>query len=61
MSSLPSLFYKMSPHRDIYMYEILRNNYTVPTRCGHRGGMVDPLVARPVGPSASRLAIKSIT
>jgi hypothetical protein len=43
VSSLPSLFYTMTSHRDIYIYEMLRNDYTVPTRCRPRGGMVDPL------------------
>jgi hypothetical protein len=43
VSSLPFLFYTMSSHRDIYVYEILRNDYTVPTRCRNRGGMVVPL------------------
>jgi hypothetical protein len=43
VSSLPSLFYTMSSHRDIYIYEMLRNDYTVPTRYRHRGGIVDPL------------------
>jgi hypothetical protein len=42
-SSLPSLFYTMTSHRDIYMYEMLRNDYTAPTWCQHRGGIVDPL------------------
>jgi hypothetical protein len=43
VSSLPSLFYTMTSHRDIYTYEMLRNYSTVPSRCRHRGGMVDPL------------------
>jgi hypothetical protein len=45
VSSLPFLFYTMTSQRDIYIYEKLRNDYTVPTRCRsrHRGGMVDPL------------------
>jgi hypothetical protein len=43
VSSLPSLYYRMTSHRDIYIYEMLRNDYIVPTRCRHRGVMVDPL------------------
>jgi hypothetical protein len=43
VSSLPSLFDTMTSHRDIYIYEMLRNDYAVPTRCRHRGGMIDPL------------------
>jgi hypothetical protein len=43
VSSLPSLFNSMTSHRDIYIYEMLRNDFTVPTRCRHRGGIVDPL------------------
>jgi hypothetical protein len=30
----------------IYIYEMLRNDYTVPTRFRHQGGMVDPLSCR---------------
>jgi hypothetical protein len=40
LSNLPSLFYTMTSHQDIYIYEMLRNDYAVPTRCRHRGGMV---------------------
>jgi hypothetical protein len=43
VSSLPSLFFHddfASRHLHI---QILRNDYTVPTRCRHRGGMVVPL------------------
>jgi hypothetical protein len=46
VSSLRPLFYSMSSHRDIYIYEMLRNDYTVRTRCRHRGGMVVPLVCK---------------
>jgi hypothetical protein len=58
VSSLPSLFYTMTSHRDIYICEMLRNDYTVPTRCRHRGGMIDPLgckacraIRQPISPS----------
>jgi hypothetical protein len=43
VSSLPSLFVHddfASRHLHI---QLLRNDYTVPTRCRHRGGIVDPL------------------
>jgi hypothetical protein len=43
VSSFPSLLYTMSSHRDIYIYEMLRHDFTEPTRCRHRGGMVNPL------------------
>jgi hypothetical protein len=43
VSSFPSLFYTMPSHRDIFIYEMLRNDYTVPTRYRHRRGMIDPL------------------
>jgi hypothetical protein len=43
VSSLRPLFYTISSDRDIYIYEMFRNDYTVPTRCRHRGGIVDPL------------------
>jgi hypothetical protein len=40
---------------------MLMSNYTVPTRCRHRGGIVDPPCDKPVWPSASRSAIQSNT
>jgi hypothetical protein len=43
VSSLPPLFYTMTSRRDIHIYKMLKNDYTVPTRCRHRSGMVDPL------------------
>jgi hypothetical protein len=54
VSSLPSLFYAMTSHRDIYIYEMLRNDYTVPTLCRHRGGMVDPLGCKAGHPLADQ-------
>jgi hypothetical protein len=58
VSSLPLLFLHddfASRHLHI---QLLRNDYTVPTRCRHRGGMVDPLgckasraIRQPISPS----------
>jgi hypothetical protein len=58
VSSLPLLFLRddfASRHLHIQM---LRNYYTVPTRCRHRGGIVDPLgckacrtIRQPISPS----------
>jgi hypothetical protein len=58
VSSLPLLFFNddfASRHLHIQM---LRNDYTVPTRCRHRGGIVDPLgckactaIRQPISPS----------
>jgi hypothetical protein len=39
----------MSSPLDIYIYEMSRNDYTVPTRCRHRGGMVDTLGCKAEG------------
>jgi hypothetical protein len=66
VSSLPSLFYTMTSLRDIYIYEMLRNEYTVPTRCRHRGGMVNPLgckacrsIRRPISDQINYLITRS--
>jgi hypothetical protein len=42
---------------------MLRNYYTVPARCRHRGGKVDPLshATRSIGPPSRRSAIQSDT
>jgi hypothetical protein len=58
VSSLPPLFLHddfASRHLHI---QLLRNDYTVPTRCRHRGGIVDPLgckacraIRQPISPS----------
>jgi hypothetical protein len=58
VSSLPLLFLHDDFASRHLLIQLLRNDYTVPTRCRHRGGIVDPLgckacraIRQPISPS----------